>query len=185
MRLFQTRELIEVLNKYYRKKAMVNMTKKATKAANNVFYLARCNAATFNGKLSSRDGAGEVTGLDKTRIARIELETLVPYPEEVVLLADSYNAPELENYFCSHLCPIGRSRVPSVEVLQLDRITLRILSALKNVDFVRQTIVDVVGDGVITEDERPKLNEILGVLESISKAAMEMELFVRKNLKEE
>ena len=41
------------------------MPKMATKAADNVFYKARMEAAKWNDKLSSREGAAEVTGLEK------------------------------------------------------------------------------------------------------------------------
>lgn len=83
------------------------MPKMATKAADNVFYKARIAAASWNDRLGSREGASEVTGIDRTRLANIELGTINPHPEEVLMLSDTYNAPELQNHFCSHLCPLG------------------------------------------------------------------------------
>lgn len=71
------------------------MPKMATKAADNVFYKARIEASSWNDRLSSREGAAEETGLDRTRLAYIELNTINPHPEEVVILSDAYNAPEL------------------------------------------------------------------------------------------
>ena len=59
------------------------MGKKATKAADNMYYLARCEAAETNADFSSREKAAELVGIDRTRLARIELDTIVPYPEEV------------------------------------------------------------------------------------------------------
>ena len=49
------------------------MPKMATKAADNVFYKARIAAASWNDRLGSREGASEVTGIDRTRLANIEL----------------------------------------------------------------------------------------------------------------
>lgn len=43
------------------------MPKMATKAADNVFYKARIAAASWNDRLGSREGASEVTGIDRTR----------------------------------------------------------------------------------------------------------------------
>ena len=68
------------------------MAKKATKAADNIFYKARMEAAACNDRLSSREGAAELLGIDRTRLARIELGSLNPYPEEVLLMSDAYNA---------------------------------------------------------------------------------------------
>ena len=63
------------------------MGKKATKAADNMYYLARCEAAETNADFSSREKAAELVGIDRTRLARIELDTIVPYPEEVKAMA--------------------------------------------------------------------------------------------------
>ena len=49
------------------------MSKFATKAAGNMFCQARYEAAKFNERLSSREGAAEELGVDRTRLARIEL----------------------------------------------------------------------------------------------------------------
>ena len=65
------------------------MPKMATKAADNVFYKARIAAASWNDRLGSREGASEVTGIDRTRLANIELGTINPHPEKVLMLSDS------------------------------------------------------------------------------------------------
>lgn len=159
------------------------MAKKATKAADNIFYKARMEAAACNDSLNSREGAAELLGIDRTRLARIELSSLNPYPEEVLLMSDAYNAPELNNYFCSRMCPLGQQTIPEAEILQLDRLTIRILSALGNTDFIQGAILEIVKDGVISEDEQQQAQHILAALENVSKAALEMKLWVEKNLR--
>jgi len=159
------------------------MAKKATKAADNIFYKARMEAAACNDNLNSREGAAEQLGIDRTRLARIELGSLNPYPEEVLLMSDAYNTPELNNYFCSRMCPLGQQTVPAAELLHLDRITIRILTALGNTEFIQQPILEIVKDGIVSEDEQPQVQQILKALENISKAAMEMKLWVEKNLR--
>ena len=47
------------------------MGKKATKAADNMYYLARCEAAKENPDFSSREKAAELVGIDRTRLARL------------------------------------------------------------------------------------------------------------------
>ena len=46
------------------------MPKFATKAADNMFCQARYEAAKFNERLSSREGAAEELGVDRTRCFR-------------------------------------------------------------------------------------------------------------------
>ena len=83
------------------------MPKMATKAADSVWYQARMEASAWNDRLKSREGASEVTGIDRTRLAYIELGTVIPHPDEALMLSDVYNAPELCNHFCSTQCPPG------------------------------------------------------------------------------
>lgn len=125
------------------------MPKMATKAADNVFYKARIAAASWNDRLGSREGASEATGIDRTRLANIELGTINPHPEEVLMLSDTYNAPELQNHFCSHLCPLGIGTISPIELEELERVTLQLISAMKSLPEVKDGIIDIAADGVI------------------------------------
>lgn len=104
------------------------MSKFATKAAANMFCQARYEAAKSNERLSSREGAAEEIGIDRTRLARIELGSTIPYQEEVLLMADCYKAPELKGNYCREMCPLGKN-MPKIENTGLDRISLRMLSS--------------------------------------------------------
>ena len=75
------------------------MGKKATKAADNMYYQARCEAAEKNEEFSSREKAAEIVGIDRTRLARIELDAIMPYPEEVKAMGD---VPVMSGLF---ICP--------------------------------------------------------------------------------
>lgn len=159
------------------------MPRKATKAVDNIYYKARMEAAATNDKLNSREGAAEIIGIDRTRLAHIELDSIRPYPEEVLMMSDVYNAPELNNYFCCEQCPIGKHSIPHLEILEIDRVTLQVLASLKNIDDVRVTLLDIVADGIITEEEKPKLKYIIDSLEKISIESQELKLWAQKNLK--
>lgn len=139
------------------------MPKMATKAADNVFYKARIAAASWNDRLGSREGASEVTGIDRTRLANIELGTINPHPEEVLMLSDTYNAPELQNHFCSHLCPLGIGTISPIELEELERVTLQLISAMKSLPEVKDGIIDIAADGVIDAKEKPRMETFLGI----------------------
>ena len=92
------------------------MGKKATKAADNIYYIARSEALSTNPELSSREKTAELLGIDRTRLARIELGSITPYPEEVKAMAAVYNMPELCNTYCAKECPLGRGSVKEVTI---------------------------------------------------------------------
>ena len=159
------------------------MGKKATKAADNMYYLARCEAAESKDEFSSREKAAEIIGIDRTRLARIELDTIAPYPEEVKAMAGVYNVPELCNSYCARECPIGRDNVHEVTIDDFDRLALKVLGSLKDIDSLRASLIAISEDGVIEESERPAFQEILDSLEKISTNAKALQLWAIKNIR--
>lgn len=159
------------------------MPKRATKAASNVFYQARINAASYNDKLWSREGASEVTGIDRNRIVYTELGTTTPYPEEVLVYSDTYNAPELCHHFCSNLCPIGRETMDSVNVVGLEQASLKLLASTRHISQMREEFLDIVEDGVIEESEIPQMKKILNYLRKASNDIKALELICKKMMK--
>lgn len=157
---------------------MANVT---AKTSSNVFYKARCEAATHNEQLSSREGAADIMSIDRGRLYRIESGIANPYPEEIRLMADLYNAPELENHFCTSMCPLGGD-MPKAEIADLDRITVRTLSAFRKLGETKNLLLDVAGDGVISEDEKPEINKILENLEELEEITQSMKLWIKKNM---
>ncbi|MBQ7924802.1 MAG: helix-turn-helix transcriptional regulator [Lachnospiraceae bacterium] len=159
------------------------MGKKATKAADNMYYLARCEAAESNPELSSRENAAEVVGIDRTRLARIELDTISPYPEEVKAMSRVYNTPELCNSYCARECPIGKTSVKEVTIDDFDRLALKVLGSLKDIDDLRASLIAISEDGVIEDSERAAFQDILDSLEKISINAKALQLWAIKNIR--
>lgn len=164
-------------------KDMNTMSKKATKAADNMYYLARSEAAKDNEDLTSREKAAEIVGIERTRLARIELDTIAPYPEEVKAMAKAYNTPELCNSYCARECPIGRDNVKEVTIDDFDRLALKVLGSLKDIDSLRSSLIAISEDGVIQEWEQTTFEEILDSLEKISVNAKALQLWAQKNIK--
>ncbi len=157
---------------------MANVT---AKTSSNIFYKARCEAATHNEQLSSREGAADYMSIDRGRLYRIESGITIPYPEEIRLMVDLYNAPELENYYCRTMCPLG-GEIPKVEIADLDRITVRMLSAFRKIKETRELLLNITEDGVIDESEKPDLEKVLKNLDEIEQVTQSMKLWIKKNL---
>ena len=152
------------------------MGKHATKAGENIFTQARYNAAKFNDRLNSREGASEELGIDRSRLARIELGSKNPFPDEVLMMSDIYNAPELKSYYCKNMCPLGKD-FPEIRVEALDRISIKALSSFRKI-----SALDITEDGVITEDEKEDLNKIIKTLDELNKITQSLKIWAEKNL---
>lgn len=160
------------------------MSNIAAKTSSNVFYKARYEASAHNEQLKSREGAADIMSIDRGRLYRIESGITNPYPEEVHLMADLYNAPELRNYYCKGMCPLSCD-IPKVNLEDLDRITLRTLSTFRKVEETKELLLDITADGVISEDEKADMQKILGNLDELEQVAQSLKLWVKKNMQED
>ena len=157
------------------------MSNIAVKTSSNVFYKARCEAARHNDSLSSREGAADIMSIDRGRLYRIESGIATPYPEEIRLMADLYNSPELENYYCTNMCPLGQD-MPKVNLSDIDRISIRALSAFRKIGETKELLLDVTEDGIISDDEKADMEKILKNLEELEQIAQNLKVWVKKNL---
>lgn len=158
------------------------MGKKATKAADNVFCIARYQAAKENNIFNSRESAAEAIGMDRTRLARIELGTVVPYPEEVLTLSKAYHMPELCNQYCARECPVGRLTIQEVNITEFDRLILKVLGSTTNINELRRSLIKIAADGIIDDSEKPEFHAVLESLERISENAQALKLWAMKYL---
>lgn len=156
------------------------MGRDAMKAGENPCFRCRKEAAKYNDKLSSREGAAEALGVSASSLADYELGITKVIPvDKVVMMADLYNAPELKAWYCTSECPIGKSfPMPSSELSTVERTTLNLLRQLRqeDVEEVKEKLIDITADGVISEDERVDLQQILSYLDGLIKAAGELRL---------
>lgn len=157
---------------------MANIT---AKTSSNVFYIARIKASKHNEQLSSREGAADIMSIDRGRLYRIESSIANPYPDEIRLMSDLYNAPELENYYCTNMCPLGID-MPKADIADLDRIAVKALSSFRKIGETKEMLLDITADGVIDESEKEDMQRILDNLEELEQITQSLKLWVKKNL---
>lgn len=158
------------------------MSKVAAKTASNIFYQARCKASAHNDQLSSREGAAGLMSIDRGRLYRIESGVAAPYPEEVHLMADLYNAPELLNHYCTEMCPLGGD-MPKADMETLDRISVKAFSVFRRIEETEELLLDITEDGVVDESERPGMQKVLATLDELERISQSLKIWVKKNLK--
>ena len=153
------------------------MGRDATKATGNPWYEARKKAAEYDDRLRSREGAAEQLGMSVSAVADAELGLSKCMPvDKAVLMADLYNAPHLLNYYCLHECPIGCRQSISDAVVDIDRVTVKLLKGLRveKIHDLKTKLVDIAADGSITEEEKPDLKEIVGYLGELATTISEL-----------
>ena len=119
-----------------------------------------------------------VLGISEKRITWIEYNLTNPYPEEVVIMASLYNAPTLENLYCSTVCPL--KGLPVIEENKsLSEIAISAYQSLRYAKEMQEEIMDIVEDGKITDDEVIRVKRIIGILDEMTKVKEELSVKLR------
>lgn len=126
----------------------------------------------------TRDQASELLeSIPPERIEKIENERVDPHPEEILIMAKKYKAPDLCNYYCSNQCPIGLQYVPEVKMQELSQIVLKLVDSLNDVQDQQKRLIRITADGYIDEDEIEDFVDIQERLEGISIAVESLQLW--------
>ena len=125
-------------------------------------------------------------GISVSTLADYELgNTKVVPVDKVMLMADLYNAPELKHWYCKRECPIGKSMPLATQIKGIEGIALRMIQEFDpdSLEDMKNSLVSIAADGVISEDEKPELERILKKLDDMAVVISEMKLVGEKALK--
>lgn len=152
----------------------------------NVYFQARKKAAIYNERLYSREGASELLGISVSTLADYELgNTKVVPVDKVVLMADLYCAPELITGYCMRECPVHGFLPLATEEKSIQGIALRLLKGFNEDELkaMKVDLIEITEDGIISQEEIPKLKEILNKLDGMAEVISEMKIAGEKYLK--
>ena len=153
---------------------------------NNVYFKARKKAAAYNERLYSREGAAELLGISVSTLADYELgNTKVVPVDKVVLMADLYNSPELITGYCMRECPVHGFLPLATEEKSIQGIALRLLRGFNEEELkhMKDDLIDITEDGIISDDEVPRLKAILERLDVMAETISEMKIVGEKYIK--
>ena len=131
----------------------------------------------------SREKASELLEtIPPERIERIESGKFTAYPEEVLAMAEKYQAPNLCNHYCAHECEIGKRYVPEVSIKDISQIVLEMLASLNSVKKRQERLIEITVDGRIEANEVEDFIEIQEELEKVSITVEALQLWSEQKL---
>ena len=142
-----------------------------------------------NAYLDSREACGmtraqasEQTGISESRIEKIESEKILPYPEDVLAMADAYKNPALPTHYCAADCPIGRKYVPEVENKSLSGNRAFHVGPVEFHGKEKERMIEITADGKIDEAELQDFVRIQKELDEISANADSLRLWIEQSI---
>lgn len=121
----------------------------------------------------TREKASELLEtISPERIEKIENEKSQPHPDEVLLMSQKYQKPNLCNYYCANQCPIGQQYVPEIRIKDLSQIVLEMLASLNSVAKKKDRLIEITVDGKIGEDE---LDDFIAIQEELERISVTVE----------
>lgn len=155
------------------------------KGNENIYLCCRKEAAKYNERLNSREGVAELLGISVSSLANYELGiTKVVPPDMVIMMADLYNAPQLKAHYCAYECLMGQDAPIATEINSIELVTVRIMQSLSSakLDKIKEQLVEIAADGVVSESEIPALQEIVDYLNGAAQTISELSLICQKSL---
>lgn len=153
------------------------MARRSTRENKNIYQTTRENLA-----LTREEASELLVTVSPERIEKIENERTLPYPDEVLVMADKYKQPSLCNYYCANQCPIGQQYVPEVKIKDLSQIVLEMLASLNSMQKKKDRLIEITVDGEISGDELEDFIYIQKELERISIAVETLQLWSEQML---
>lgn len=153
------------------------MARASTKVNKNIYQVTREEL-----KLTREQASGVMEAMTPDRIEKIESEKCVPHPEDVLMMANGYKAPNLCNHYCATQCPIGQQYVPEIKIKDLSQIVLEMLASLNSMNKKKDRLIEITADGEIDEEEIEDFIYIQDELEKISITVETLRLWSEKML---
>lgn len=111
-------------------------------------------AAKYNEKLLTRSGAIEfLPGVTEDSLKKYELDINRTPNIVVALMADSYNEPELRQWYCVNECPLGKD-CREIPEMPAERALIRLQNSVYEMEQLTRQISLLMEDGTLDEDEK-------------------------------
>lgn len=163
------------------------MGRKASKATDNIYYIARTKAAEKDDTFTSREKTAAKLGIERSRLARIELDQIDPYAEEVDIMATAYDTPHLCTDYCNNICPIGIRKIveqaENHDTSSIERLVLKFLSSTQSMENISKILIDITEDGKIDKHEIQDLQEVFTAMDSVAENIEALKCYVMNDPK--
>lgn len=120
----------------------------------------------------SQEQLAEKMGVSRQAVSKWESGATLPETEKIIQLSDLF---DVSTDFLLRDVPIDRSRDT------LDRVVFKFLGSAQEMDGISKSLIDIMQDGIIDDDEKIQLNSIIQTLDALVKIIDEIKIRINLN----
>ncbi len=156
------------------------MPKQAVNAVGNIYYEARVDASKFK-DCKNRDTVSEILNIERRRLIAIENNKKDPYPDEVVRMAEFYEAPQIIEDFCKNKCPIGEKLFDKKTVSgDIFKASVMTVAAKEHLGGAIQILLDALEDGILTKEEIEQVDKCMEIFSKFMDSLLNLKISYEK-----
>lgn len=125
----------------------------------------------------SREEAAHRLYIGTRTLADYESGRTVAPPDVVMRMSVVYEEPALPADYCSTVCPIGQVLAHSVERSEFAMTVMRVLKEFKDVERLRDNLVEIASDGKINDHEVEEFKAIMKEMVELERWIGELKFF--------
>ena len=132
----------------------------------NIYQLSR-EAAGY-----TQEKAAELIGISVESLRSYELDKRIPQDKSVIKMIEIYDARYLAYQHLKTSAEVGQKFMPEVNLTDISKAILKLQKEVNDFLKLKDDLLDITCDGVISEDEKPRWETILKELDDITNAIM-------------
>ncbi|ABB14410.1 helix-turn-helix domain-containing protein [Carboxydothermus hydrogenoformans] len=132
----------------------------------NIYKIARKNAGL------TQEEAAEMLYVSVRSLADYESGKTIPPDDVVERMIEIYDAKYLAYMHLKNSTKIGRRYLPDISLNDISRAVLKLQKELNDVEKINPEIIEIICDGEIDEDEKPRWQRITKEINEMAGAAL-------------
>lgn len=132
----------------------------------NIYQLSR-EAAGY-----TQEKAAELIGISVESLRSYELDKRIPPDKSVIKMIEIYDARYLAYQHLKTSAEVGQKFMPEVNLTDISTAILKLQKEVNDFLKLKDDLLDITCDGVISEDEKPRWETIIKELDDITNAIM-------------
>ena len=118
----------------------------------------------------SLESTEDMTNVPRRAIAKYEVHPEEAPPERILKLSETYKNPEILEWYCTDICPVGKTQHCKMVSNGLTGAAMSLVAETMDIQAVQQLLMKITCDGQIDSSELSDMEKIMTEIEHVERA---------------